>query len=286
MTARTSRIESGLAWALRPFVKVAPSEAITALAMTLTVFLLLTAYYLLKTAREPLILLHGGAEVKSYASAGQALILLGVVRAYGALAKRVGRMKLLAIVYGFFIANIVVFAALLGAGAPIGVVFFLWVGVFNMTAVAQFWALAADIYTNEQGKRLLAVLGIGSSTGAMAGSWLAAEMVSLGPEGLMVAAAAILFVCLGLFAWIDRRERASAERAPKAEKQEPIAGDRVFRVLLRDKYLLLLGALALVLNCVNKNGEYIIDRTLLEAAAAAKEKVADPNALVIAFNAD
>jgi hypothetical protein len=67
--------------------------------MTVTVFLLLTAYYLLKTAREPLILLHGGAGVKSYAAAGQAALLLVFVQAYGAVARRVGRMTLLLGVY-------------------------------------------------------------------------------------------------------------------------------------------------------------------------------------------
>src|SRR5882757_8848589 len=85
-----------LAKLLRPFGRVEPSEAVSTLLLTLNVFALLTAYYLLKTAREPLILLHGGAEVKSYAAAGQAALLLVVVKLYAALANRVGRLKLLA----------------------------------------------------------------------------------------------------------------------------------------------------------------------------------------------
>src|SRR5271154_207687 len=86
---------------LRPFAVVEPSEAATALILTFTVFVLLTAYYLLKTAREPLILLHGGAEVKSSAAAGQAALLVLVVRTYGSVAKRVGPSRLLAGVYLF-----------------------------------------------------------------------------------------------------------------------------------------------------------------------------------------
>ena len=54
--------------------------------MTLTMFLILAAYYMLKTAREVFILSEGGAEVKSYSSAGQALLLLILVPAYGAFA--------------------------------------------------------------------------------------------------------------------------------------------------------------------------------------------------------
>ena len=50
--------------------------------MFLNLFLLLLGYYVLRTVREPLIL-AGGAEVKSYAAAGQALALMGFVPLYG-----------------------------------------------------------------------------------------------------------------------------------------------------------------------------------------------------------
>src|SRR5512143_1014589 len=98
-----------LARALRPFTRVHPVEVAIVSVMALTAFLLLTAYYLLKTVREPLILLEGGAEVKLYARAGQAIIMVAIVHAYGELARRVGRMKLLAIVFLFFLSNLVVF---------------------------------------------------------------------------------------------------------------------------------------------------------------------------------
>ena len=147
--APPSAFERTLAYVLRPFAEVEPGEGVTAALLTLTVFLLLTAYYLLKTAREPLILLHGGAEVKQYAAAGQALLLVVVVNACSALARRVGRQTLIATVYLFFASNLIVFAILARANIVIGVPFFLWVGVFNMTAVSQFWSLAADVYTPE-----------------------------------------------------------------------------------------------------------------------------------------
>src|SRR5579872_2477262 len=98
--------------------------------MTRAGFLLLGAYYLLKTVREPLILLQGGAEVKLYARAAQAVLMVGVVQVYGEIAKRVGRRKLLAIVFGFFLACLVVFTFLSRTTTPIGLAFFLWVGLF------------------------------------------------------------------------------------------------------------------------------------------------------------
>jgi len=78
-----------------------------------------------------------------------------------------------AAIAGALIATAVTF--LLG-GAAVGVPFFLWVGVFNYTAIAQFWAFAADLHGAEQGKRIFPVLGIGSSVGAVAGARIAKSM--------------------------------------------------------------------------------------------------------------
>lgn len=275
-----------LARALRPFGRVEPDEAVGAVILTMGSFLLLTAYYLLKTAREPLILLHGGAEVKQYAAGGQALILGFVVNAYGAVARRVSRRKLIAGVYLFFVSNLVVFAALARAGAVIGVPFFLWVGVFNMTAVSQFWSLAADIYTPEQGKRLFPILGIGSSVGAVAGARVAKSLASLGPPWLMGVAAVVLLACVALFVWADGNVQSAGRGPGAAHEEEPVAEGQFIRALLRDKYLLLIAGLTLLLNWVRSNGDYLIDRTLLDALAVAKAHGAQPSTFVTAFKAN
>jgi AAA family ATP:ADP antiporter len=57
---------------LSPFTKLEPGEGTNAILLTLSVFLLLTSYYVLKVVREPLILAAGGATLKSYTSAAQA----------------------------------------------------------------------------------------------------------------------------------------------------------------------------------------------------------------------
>jgi ATP:ADP antiporter, AAA family len=138
---------------LRPLADVRPGEAVTALLLTANVFLILTAYYLLKVAREPLILLGGGAEVKSYASLGQTLLLVGVSSAYGWLAARVSRLALVGGVTVFFVANLLVFWVLGSRGHAIGVPFYLWVGIFNVVTIAQFWSFAADTYSTDRGQR-------------------------------------------------------------------------------------------------------------------------------------
>ncbi|MBI5537024.1 MAG: MFS transporter [Deltaproteobacteria bacterium] len=249
--------------------EVRPGEATTVLLLTLNVFLLLCSYYLLKSAREPLILTQGGAEVKTYASAGQAILLIGMTAVYGSLARRFGRMRLISVVTLFFASNLLLFSVVGRAGVAIGVPFYLWVGVFNMSIVAQFWGFAADVYTAEQGKRLFAIVGVGSSVGALVGARIAKWLVvPIGPYGMMLVAACVLLVCLGLTAVTHRRE-AGHVAAHKREPDQPLSSRGGFSLLLRDRYLLLIAALTLLLNWVNTIGEYVLDRTLLAAAASA-----------------
>ena len=139
---------------LSPIADVHRDEVVSAVLMTLVMFLILASYYLLKTAREIFILSEGGAEVKSYSSAGQAILLLILVPAYGAFASRVNRIQLVQWVTLFFAAHLVLFLMAIGAGWHVGVPYFLWLGIFNLMVIAQFWAFASDIYTPDQGKRL------------------------------------------------------------------------------------------------------------------------------------
>ncbi len=276
------QLASVLARVFRPFTKVHPEEAATVALMTLAAFLLLTAYYLLKTVREPLILLQGGAEVKLYARAAQAVLMVGVVRVYGGLARRVGRLKLLVIVFLFFTANLIVFAVLARTKLSIGLPFFLWVGVFSYTVVAQFWALAADVYDAEQGKRLFPIIGGGSSVGAVAGGLFARSLVPFGPHVLMMAAVGILLVCVGLIIVVERRSRATDLTA----SQEPVAQEGAWRLLAHDKYLWFIVGMVILLNWVNSSGEYLLDRTLLVAAKDAATHGVAAGTFIGSFKAD
>src|SRR4026209_2038590 len=103
--------KSGLDRALSVFADVRGGEGMTAILMLVNIFLLLICYSVIKTIREPLILLGGGAEVRSYAAAGQALLLMGFVPLYSWVASKVGRMTLVVGATVFFVACIELFAA-------------------------------------------------------------------------------------------------------------------------------------------------------------------------------
>jgi ATP:ADP antiporter, AAA family len=255
---------------LRPFTDVRGCEAASALVLAATIFTVMTAYYLLKIIREPLILVGGGAEVKAYASAGQVLLLIPVLRAHGAIARRVGRMQLIAAVFLFCASNLVVFSFLARRSTPIGVPFYLWVGTFNLILVATFWSFANDIYDPDQGKRLFPIVGVGSSVGALAGAVLASFLLRrLTPPDLMLIAAALLAGSLGLFAWNHTHSRCwPKDKGTVLNPSTPIGGPGGFQLLLNDRYLLLIGLIAVVANWVTNSGEYVLDRTLIDVVTA------------------
>ena len=286
--------------ALRPFAEVHAGEGSTALLLALNVFLLLAAYYCIRPVREALILsTEGGAELKSYLAAGQAVLLLGLVPAYGALADRLPRRRLLNVVTAFFVLCLVAFYALTRSGAPIAVIFFLWVGIFNLMIVAQFWSFANDIYTKEQGERLFAIVAVGASLGAVLGARLAGWLIPVfGLSQLLLVAAAMLALAVAISNLVDARERARHEThlpvhlttaeipAATGEYQiqtvedtrkltvslpgiGPTSRPGTFRLVFGNRYLLLIALLILILNWVNTTGEYILSSTVTDAAKAA-----------------
>ena len=171
------------------FSEVRPGEGGRALLMLLNVFLILVAYYIIKTVREPLILgtqvpgflqalgITSAAEIKTFASAGQALVLMAFVPAYSWLSSQVSRMKLILSVTLFFVANILAFGVAVHADLSyIGVVFYIWVGFFSLSIIAQFWSYGNDIYTKEAGNRLFPIIGLGATAGSPVGAWIAERL--------------------------------------------------------------------------------------------------------------
>ena len=256
---------------LAPIAEVRRDEVASVLLMTLLMFLILGAYYQLKTAREVFILSEGGAEVKSYSSAGQAVLLLFLVPAYGAFASRVNRVQLVSWVTLFFISHIMLFMVAITAGFKIGIAYFLWVGIFNLMVIAQFWAFANDLYTPEQGKRLFPLIGVGASLGAWVGSVRAGQLMALGPRRLMIGAAIALGACVLLSRVVNRvtkkPEKAGAAVAAKAE--EPLGNESGFGMIFADRYLMLIAILTVLLNVVNTSGEYLFGKYVVQAAMEA-----------------
>lgn len=277
-------------WLDRPlalFADVRAGEGTTAVLMLVNVFLLLVCYSVIKTVREPLILLGGGAEVRSYAAAGQALLLILFVPAYGFIASRVSRTRLIVSVTLFFVVCIELFAAAVAARVPyVGVAFFIWVGIFNISLVAQFWSFANELYRKDAGDRIFPVIMIGMTAGAPLGSFVAARLFRAGltPQVILQVSALLLAATIAIYLVISRR----ATIHSRTEVDAPLAASSGFALVLGNRYLRLIAALVVLLNIVNTTGEYIVAR-LLTAHVAELASVTpnfDKQAFIGAFSGD
>lgn len=259
-------------------------ELATVAILTVNVFVLLTCYYVLKVLREPMILLGGGAELKAYASAGQTLLLLGVIPAFSWLSSRVDRVRLLTTMQLIFIGCLLAFYALAHARAPIGLAFYLWLGIFNILVTSNFWSFANDLYDEEQGKRLFAIIGVGASVGAIIGAFVPQLLHRVvGMYTLMLIAAGGLAVSIALYRIADRRERMRGGRAhsvagpseePAAAREPAMTRKGGFALVIKDRYLRVLAAMLLIATVINSTGEYVIGKLATERAKQVAAEVA------------
>ena len=144
--------------------------------------------------------------------------------------------------------------------------FFIWVGIFNVFVISQFWAFANDLYSEAQGKRLFPIIGCRASLGAFLGAEAAEPLaVRQGPYVLMIASEPA-----------PHRFRSSSScRVPARHPEsrpggaKKLASGDGFALVMRDRYLLLIAALIVVLNIVNTSGEFILGQMVTQNAQAA-----------------
>jgi AAA family ATP:ADP antiporter len=251
--------------ALRSFLPVHRGELAKVVLLATNVFVLLTTYYVLKVVREPLILLDGGAEVKAYASAGQAGLLLIVVPVFGALAARRSRIQLMVTIQTFFIGCLIAFYVLARAHLPIGIAFYLWVGVFNVLVISNFWSFATDVFTQDQGKRLFGIIGLGGSAGAILGALVPGLLQHhVGVYELMLVAAGGLALSTVIYGFVDR----VGTKQP-AESMDRKGG---FGMVISDRYLRLIAIMLVLATVVNTTGELVVGSLVEDASRGAADR--------------
>jgi AAA family ATP:ADP antiporter len=253
---------------LHLFTSVRPGEGRSIFLLLLQVYLLLLAYYLIRPVREALILAEGTPEVRSYAVGAVAIVLIFLIPLYKLLFDRLdgngSKSSVLRWVMLFFVVNLGLFYAMGALAVPVSVPFFIWVGIFSVMVLAQFWAFAADLFNIKTGQRLFAVIAVGSAMGAWTGSRLSGYLFPLiGPYNLMLVSAALLGVTVWLSAVVESSVPEGSRASDSvAEGPSPAGGLREllggFDVVVRNRYLLLIAAFVALLNLVNSTGGYIL----------------------------
>jgi ATP:ADP antiporter, AAA family len=249
---------------LARLIHIHRGEGPKVLLLWLNSFLIMFGYYQIKAIRNGLLLAAHPPEIQSYMAIPQAILLVFVVKIFARLASRYPRHLLITYVTLFCISNLVLFNVLNWAGVPVsvmGLVFFIWIGMYNLLIPAQFWGFANDIYSEEEGKRLFPVIAFGASLGAVAGPVVARQLVPLlGSYGMMLLAAAFLLPCIAL-TWVihgrDLRESGACRQADEAPHvlEQPLSKSGGFRLIFASRYLLTIALFLGLYNFVNALGE-------------------------------
>ena len=265
---------------LQIFTEIKAGEGSKALLMSLNIFLILCSYYFIKPLREGWIAISDiqgltQMEVKAYSSFLQSIFLLFIVGFYGKLAGRWERSTLITRVTLFCISNMVIFWFLQPGyffdHLPLsGIFFYLWVGMFGVFIVAQFWTFCADIYSDESGKRLIPVIAIGATLGAVAGSDIVDILVGselVATEMLLILATLPLFASIAISRKVDSRHKSLP--AANTEEDEDIIQEKPenqglgfllsgARLVVISRFMLAAAVVTLLTNWVNTNGENLL----------------------------
>ncbi len=247
---------------LQRIFNVRRDELVPVLFAALFFFCILTALMLLRPARDALGM-QRGIEAVRWLFMGTAVITLLVNPVFGLLVSRFRRLHFISLTYIFFALSLLGFYLLMvltpeAVGVTSGQVFYVWFSVFNLFVTMVFWALMADRFSLEQGKRFFGMIAVGGTCGAIFGPWLASVLVRpIGTPALLLVSAGFLMLALAA-AWIVARLQPEQLRevdpddpeAPPVVSEHAIIGGSAwegFRAVFRSRYLMGIAAYVVIL---------------------------------------
>jgi AAA family ATP:ADP antiporter len=189
-------------------------------------FCVLTAYYVIRPVREQLSAAVGSTQLPWFYAA-TFLVTLALTPLFAALVSRWRRRVMVPVAYGVFIACLLGFMPFFAqpgllSTRTLGVVFFVWVSVFNLFVVSVFWIFMSDIWIPAQARRLFPLIGFAGTAGALAGPAITHTLVGLvGVAPLLGVSAGLLALATLCSVVLGRNAR---EQQPSTSDDAPLGG--------------------------------------------------------------
>ena len=212
------------------------------------VFILMTAYYILRPVRDAMASDWTDAEL-SFLWTLNFFISTGVVALYGIAVSRIKFQRLVPGVYAFFAVSFMLFYLAVTAAEDQTLIdksFYVWVSVFALFHISVFWSFMSDLFNKEQAKRLFAVIAAGASAGALLGPLIPALFAGMvGTHTLMLIAAGMLLLPVPLILYLSKlkvtqlhNEAVHADLSKAKIGGNPLVG---FKLFFTNPYLLAIG---------------------------------------------
>lgn len=234
--------------------KVEPNELKATLLSFLFVFVLMTAYSILKPVRDALAADWGAVGLSATWTANFVLSVIAV-SIYGAALSIFRFRRVVPGVYAFFAFTFFALYAItvsVAEPAMINKGFYVWVSVFSLFHLSVFWSFMSDLFDKSQAPRLFGLIAAGTSVGAIVGPLLTGLLVDvIGTNALMLVSATLLLMPIPIILALERlrvtelgNENVHADLSTqKTVGKNPFAG---FSILFTSKYLMTIGAFILL----------------------------------------
>lgn len=227
---------------LRKVIDIQDDEIGTSILMFFYFFAIIASYYILKPVRNSLFLEQLGAKNLPWVYIGTASIIGFIVLLYNKMSKNFNKRYLVSGTIIFFIINLIIFHELFKLNVDwFSALFYIWVSVYSVLLISQFWMTANILYSASQAKRLFGFIGSGGILGGILGGGLTNGIAtSTGTENLILVSAGILIV-IALIA--DRLNRitsismADSTTEPTSDQRDNSAS----KIILKSKHLQLIG---------------------------------------------
>ncbi len=164
-------------------------------------FCVLAAYYVMRPMRDQLAAEVGSVKLSLFFIATLVAMLL-LTPLFSWFVSRWPRRVTMPLVYLFFVACQLCFIPFFNNRSLIptqvlGLVFFVWVSVFNLFVVSVFWSFMSDIWNDWQARRLFPIIALGGTIGAIAGPLITQSLVeTIGSAPLLTISAVLLALAI------------------------------------------------------------------------------------------
>ncbi|MGB5256195.1 MAG: MFS transporter [Woeseiaceae bacterium] len=244
---------------IRSATKIEPHELTATVLSFLFVFVLMTAYFILRPVRDALSSDWTDQQL-SWLWTSTFVFSLIAVSVYGAVISRVRFRIIVPSVYTFFAVTFVGFyvaGSTLGDNDLVNRAYYVWLSVFSLYHLSVFWTFMSGIYNREQAKRLFSIIAMGASAGAIVGPTIPTFFAdNIGTLNLLLIAALLLMVPIPL---IWKLEQLRGDQLGNADSSADLSGDQKlasnpfsgFTNFVSNPYLLAIGLFILLYVVMN-----------------------------------
>lgn len=260
--------------------RIKPNEIRATLLSFSFVFLLMTAYFILRPVRDAMSSDWTDTEL-SWLWTSTFFFSFLAVSLYGEIISRIKFNYVVPGIYVFFSISFFAFnflSLILIDPDIINKIFYVWLSVFSLFHVSVFWSFISNIFSKEQAPRLFGFIASGASIGAILGPSVPILFANqVGTMNLLVIAGIILLIPVPLISWLEKiqfselkNHKVNLDETKNTIKKDFLSG---FSSLIKNPYLISISLFILFYVVMNTFIYFELRKLLIEFDRDARTQI-------------